>query len=191
MKKWRLAFFALLAVNVLALIGFFFYVTTPASNYSVLGAVQRNQIKGNSLTVRTTKKDFEGIANTYIRREMADQPIPLTLSIDETVNLSTELTVFSQTLPILLEFDPFVQKDGNLLLKQRSVEIGMLAIPPESALKLLRDSVEVPDFMEVRPKQEEILLRLTDIPLEDGIFVRAESFNLEEDDIRLEVIIQP
>ncbi|MGI2326981.1 YpmS family protein [Planococcus sp. YIM B11945] len=191
MKKWRLAFFALLAVNLLALIGFFFYVTTPANSYSVFGAGQRDQIEGNSLTVRTTKEDFEGIANTYIQREMADQPIPLTLSIDEEVNLSTQLTVFSQTLPILLKFDPFVQEDGNLLLKQQSVEIGMLAIPPESALKLLRDSVKLPEFMEVRPAQEEILLRLTDIPLEEGIFVRAESFNLKENDIRLEVIIQP
>lgn len=191
MKKWKLAFFGLLVLNIVVVIGFLFYVTTPANDFSAYGAVKRDQIEGNSLMVRTTKADFEGIANTYIQREMASQPIPLKLSIDKEVNLSTELNVFSQTLPILMKFQPFVQKDGNLLLKQQSVEIGMLDIPPESALKLLRDSVKLPDFMEVNPAREEILLKLTDIPLDNGISVQASSFDLEEDDIRLEVTIQP
>jgi len=191
MKKWRLAFLTLLALNLAAVIAFFFYITTPADDYSAYGAVKRDQVEGNSLMVRTTKEDFEGIANTYIQKEMANSPIPLTLTVDEEVNLSTELVVFSQSLPILLKFDPFVQEDGNLLLKQQSVEIGMLNIPPESALKLLRDSVNLPDFMEVNPAQEEVLLKLTEIPLEDGISVRASSFNLKEDDIRLQVTIQP
>lgn len=191
MKKWKLAFFGLLVLNIVVVIGFLFYVTTPANDFSAYGAVKRDQIEGNSLMVRTTKADFEGIANTYIQREMANQPIPLKLSIDKEVNLSTELNVFSQTLPILMKFQPFVQKDGNLLLKQQSVEIGMLDIPPESALKLLRDSVKLPDFMEVNPAREEILLKLTDIPLDNGISVQASSFDLEEDDIRLEVTIQP
>lgn len=191
MKKWKLAFFGLLVLNIAVVIGFLFYVTTPANDFSAYGAVKRDQIEGNSLMVRTTKADFEGIANTYIQREMANQPIPLNLSIDEEVNLSTELNVFSQTLPILMKFQPFVQKDGNLLLKQQSVEIGMLDIPPESALKLLRDSVKLPTFMEVNPAREEILLKLTEIPLDNGISVQASSFDLEEDDIRLEVTIQP
>ncbi|WP_255473367.1 YpmS family protein [Planomicrobium sp. CPCC 101110] len=191
MKKWQIAFFALLAINIVAIVGFFLYVTTPATDYSAFEAVKRDQIEGNSLMVRTTKADFEGIANTYIRKEMADSPVPLTLTLNGEVNLSTELVVFSQALPILMKFEPHVQEDGNLLLEQRSVEIGMLDIPPESALKLLRDSVELPDFMEVNPGEKQVLLKLTEIPLEDGISVRASSFDLEEDDIRLEVTVRP
>jgi uncharacterized protein YpmS len=83
-----------------------------------------------------------------------------------------------------------VQEDGNLLLVQKSVEVGMLDIPPESALKLLRDSVNLPKFMDVLPAEEQVLLKLTEIPLDGGISVQATSFNLEEDDIRLRVTIQ-
>lgn len=189
MKIWRTAFIVLLAVNILALIAFVFYVTIPAEDYISYEAEKRAYVEGNTLTVRTSKADFEGIANTYIQDAMKDQPIPLTLAVNEDVSLSTELQVFSMTLPILLKFEPHVQEDGNLLLEQKSVNIGMLDIPPESALKLLRDSVTLPEFMEVNPGSEEILLRLTDIPLDDGISVRAEAFNLEEDDIRLRVTI--
>lgn len=189
MKIWRTAFTILLAVNLLALIAFIFYVTIPAKDFISYEAEKRAFAEGNTLTVRTSKADFEGIANTYIQDAMKDQPIPLTLSVNDDVALSTELEVFSMTLPILLKFEPYVQDDGNLLLEQKSVNIGMLDIPPESALKLLRDSVTLPEFMEVDPGSEEILLRLSDIPLDDGISVRAEAFNLEEDDIRLRVTI--
>ncbi|RNF40440.1 YpmS family protein [Planococcus salinus] len=191
MKVWRTAFFMLLALNVLAIIGIVILINTPASGHSAYEPEARPPVEGNSLIVRTTKTDFEGIANTYIQQAMDDQPIPLQLSVNSDVSLSTQIDVFSMTLPILMKFDPFVQEDGNLLLEQKSVEVGMLDIPPESALKLLRDSVDLPEFMEVTPKEETVLLRLTEIPLEDGITVEAESFNLEEDDIRLKVTVQP
>ncbi|MGB6407522.1 MAG: YpmS family protein [Planococcus donghaensis] len=191
MRKWRLAFFALLALNALALVGAVLYVTTPPKDYTSYQALENRPAAGNTVVVNTTKADFEGIANTYIQKAMKDQPIPLALSVTDDVSISTELTVFSVTLPILMKFEPLVQEDGNLLLEQKSVEVGMLDIPPESALKLLRDSVDLPDFMEVMPKDEEVVLKLTEIPLDDGISVRAASFNLKDDDIRLLVTIEP
>lgn len=191
LKYWRRAFLVLLALNIAGIIGLVFYITLPSKDFISYESEKRTFAEGNSLIVRTTKSDFEGIANTYIQEAMANQPIPLALSISDDVSLSTELEVFSTKLPILLKFEPYVQEDGNLLLEQKSVAVGKLNIPPESALKLLRDSVELPEFMEVRPAEEEIILRLSEIPLDDGISVRAESFDLEEDDIRLRVTIQP
>lgn len=189
-KIWRLAFFVLLGLNLLALIAFFIFLTTPAKGHSLESARTVEALDGNSVVLNVTRADFEGIANTYIQKEMANSPIPLTLAVNGDVSLSTELEVFSVVLPILLRFDPYVQEDGNLLLVQKSVEVGMLDIPPESALKLLRDSVDLPDFMDVLPAEEQVLLKLTEIPLDGGISVQATSFNLEEDDIRLRVTIQ-
>ncbi len=191
MKKWRFAFFALVVLNLIAVIGLFLYMTTPSDDYKSYQAESSPPPEGNTVMVNTTKSDFEGIANTYIADAMEGQPIPLRLSVTDNVSLSTELTVFGVTLPILLTFDPVVLPDGNLLLEQRSVEVGQLDIPPESALKLLRDSVDLPEFMEVMPKDEEVLLSLTEIPINGGVSVRATSFDLEEDDIRLLVTIQP
>lgn len=171
--------------------GVVLFVTTPSKDFTSYEALKNTSTEGNTVVVNATKADFEGIANTYIQEAMKDQPIPLALSVDDDVSISTELTVFSVTLPILMKFEPLVQEDGNLLLEQKSVEVGMLDIPPEAALKLLRDSVELPEFMEVMPADEEVLLKLTDIPLDGGISVRAASFNLEEDDIRLLVTIEP
>ncbi len=191
MKKWKLAFILLLVLNMLVVIGMTLYLSTPSKDYISYQAAKSGAAAGNTVVVNTTKADFEGIANTYIQEAMKDQPIPLSLSVTDDVSISTELSIFSVTLPILMKFEPLVQEDGNLLLEQKSVEVGMLDIPPESALKLLRDSVDLPEFMEVTPADEEVLLKLTEISLDDGISVRATSFNLKEDDIRLLVTIEP
>lgn len=191
MKKWRFAFLVLLAVNMIALIAFLLFITTPSDDYTSHETESTPPPQGHTVVVNTTKADFEGIANSFIADAMEGQPMPLRLSVTDRVSLSTELTVFRFALPILLTFDPVVLPDGNLLLEQRSVEVGQLDIPPEAALKLLRDSVDLPEFMEVIPQDEEVLLKLTDIPINRGISVRASSFDLEEDDIRLLVTIQP
>lgn len=192
MNKWRAAFFISLGLNLVAVLAFFLVITIPAQGHNLdkSAAMKITEANGNSLVVNVTKEDFEGIANTYIQKEMSRSPVPLSLAVNGDVSLSSELEVFGVKLPILLRFDPFVQKDGNLLLKQKSVEVGMLDIPPESALKMLRDSVELPDFMEVLPKEEHVLLKLTEIPFEEGISIQATAFDLEKDDIRLRVTIR-
>lgn len=192
MKLWRLAFFISLSLNLLAVIAFFMIITIPAKGHN-LTASEASPIEagsGNSLIINVTKADFEGLANTYIQREMKNSPVPLALAVNGDVSLSSELEIFSVPLPILLRFDPVVQPDGDLLLVQKSVEVGLLDIPPESALKLLRDSVDLPDFMSVSPKDETVLLELSEIPIDNGVAIRATSFNLEEDDIRLKVTIK-
>src|SRR5690606_23172696 len=112
MKIWRLAFFVLLGLNLLALLAFIIFLTTPAKGHSLASASSVEGIDGHSVMLNVTKADFEGIANTYIQQEMANSPIPLTLAVNGDVSLSTEIEIFSVALPILLRFDPLVQEDG-------------------------------------------------------------------------------
>ena len=41
----------------------------------------------NVLTVRATKEDFEGIANTYIRKAVKGEPLPVTMKVEDDVVL--------------------------------------------------------------------------------------------------------
>lgn len=143
----------------------------------------------NHLTVRATKKDFEGIANTYIRKAMDQEPLPVMLEVADDIILSSELTVFSYTLPVIMHFDPIVRADGNLTLKQSKVEIGKLNIPPATVLKILKDSVKLPPWMIVRPKEEELFIDLGALPISGDLHVKAKEFNLDEDEIILEITI--
>lgn len=188
MNRWKVSFFLLAGGVAAALAYLIILIGTPAES-APLPNDERSDQSGNYLTVNATRADFEGIANTYIKQALKKEPLPITMEVGDDIILSSELTVFSYTLPVIMHFDPVVREDGNLILKQSSVEIGQLNIPPSTVLKLLKDSVKLPPWMIVRPKEQELFIDLGALPLSDDIHVRAKTFNLAKDEIILEVSI--
>ncbi|WOV82880.1 YpmS family protein [Sporosarcina jeotgali] len=189
MNRWKIAFFTLSGMVAAGFAGVLFLLGSTGTSEPLPSTEVIEDGDANLLTVRTTKKDFEGIANTYIREAMKGEKLPVQMKVKDDVILYSELTVFSFTLPVVMHFDPIVQKDGNLILKQSSMELGQLNIPPSTVLKVLRDSVKLPSWMIVRPKEEELFIDLSKVPVAKDVSVRAKSFNLEKDEILLEVSI--
>ncbi|MBE1554735.1 YpmS family protein [Sporosarcina limicola] len=188
MNRWKISFFVLAGLVSAVAAALVYLIANPGES-TPLPKVKIADTAENVLTVRATKEDFEEIANTYIRKAVKGEPLPVIMKITDDVILSSEMTVFSQTLPVIMHFDPIVQEDGNLILKQSSMEIGRLNIPPSTVLKVLRDSVKLPPWMIVRPKEEELFIDLSKIPVSGNLQVKAKAFNLAKDEIILEIII--
>ena len=188
MNRWKIGFFVLAGIVAAALAYIIILFGTNADSDPIPKA-EETVLSANHLTVKATKKDFEGIANTYIRKEMNKEPLPVTLKVAEDITLTSELTVFSYTLPVVMHFDPIVRDDGNLTLKQSTVEIGKLNLPPATILKVLKDSVKLPPWMIVRPQEEEVFIDLNALPISGDLQVKAKEFNLDKDEIILEITI--
>lgn len=188
MNRWKVSFFVLAGIVAAAIIYLFIIIGAAAESVPI-PKVEKKAETGNYLTVNATKDDFEGIANTYIQKAMKKEPLPVTMKVADDIILSSELTVFSYTLPVIMHFDPVVREDGNLTLKQSSVEIGQLNIPPSTILKILKDSVKLPPWMIVRPKEEELFIDLGALPISGDLQVKAKEFNLDKDEIILEILI--
>jgi len=187
MNLWKVAFLFLVAIILTACVVVIFWITSPSEKTNIREAKLASE--GNVLTLKTTKEDFEGIANTYIMDAMKEQPLPVTLNVEDQILLSTELTIFSFKLPVIMKFEPIVEPDGNLRLVQTGVEVGRTEIQPEYVLKLLKDSVALPEWMIVRPEEEDVYIDLSRIPMQSNVEVRAKEFNLEQDEIILEILI--
>lgn len=187
MNFWKIAFFSLAGLITAALVALILLIGGTSSS-PPLPSPHDSAKASYKLELNTTKENFEGIANTYIRKAVKGA-LPVELEMHDDVLLTSELTVFSYTLPLAMHFDPVVQEDGNLILKQSSMELGHLNIPPSTVLKLLKSSVELPSWMIVRPKEEEIYIDLEDLPISGDVQVKAKEVNLAEDEIILEVLI--
>lgn len=188
MNPWKISFFIVIG-TLLAGVAMFVYWLSSSTDSPPLPLVQPTTESTHALTVQASKQDFEGIANQFIQKTIQEDPIPVRVELEEDVILLSEMTVFSITLPVRMHFDPHVLDDGNVILKQSKMEIGQLNIPPSTVLKILRDSVNLPDWMVVRPKEEELYIHLTAIPVSGNLTVRAKRFNLQEDDIQLEITL--
>ncbi|MGB3100658.1 MAG: YpmS family protein [Psychrobacillus psychrotolerans] len=187
MNKWKIAFFLLVLLLIGSIGTVVYWITAPVESVWIEEA--NTPAEGNVLTVNATKEDFQAIANTYLKKAMGDKPLPLQISVDDQIVLSSEFTAFSINLPVRMFFEPYVEENGNIRLEQSSVEIGRLSLDPETILKLLRDSIELPKWMVVDPEKEEVLIQLSDIPMDSGVGVRAKELNLAEDIITLEIVI--
>lgn len=188
MNFWKIGFFTLAGL-VAAGLAYVVILFGIHADSDPIPKTKGTEQSANHLTVKATKMDVEGIANTYIKKAMNKEPLPVTLEVGEDITISSELTVFSYTLPVIMHFDPIVRADGNLTLKQSTVEIGKLNLPPATILKVLKDSVALPPWMIVRPKEEEVFIDLNALPISGDIEVKAKEFNLDKDEIILEIII--
>ncbi|MFC5587622.1 YpmS family protein [Sporosarcina soli] len=188
MNRWKIGFF-LLAGLIVAVVAYVLFLIGSPGDSEPLPEVKMDNTSDHVLTVKVAKEDFEGIANTYIGKAVKGEPLPVTMVVRDDVVLLSEMMVFSLKLPVIMHFDPLVGEDGNLILKLSSMEIGQLKIQPSTVLTILRDSVKLPPWMIVRPKEEEVFVDLTQVPLSGNLKVRAKTFNLADDEIILEIII--
>lgn len=187
MNKWKIAFFVLVVALILGAVWLVNMISTESESYEL--AERAAATSGGELRVQTTKSDFEALANKYIQEAVENQPIPLELTVDNQIALVSELTVFTLTIPVQMYFDPIVQEDGNIQLKQDKVDIGQLSIPPEQVLKLLRDSIDLPTWMVFSPADESVFIDLGGLPIDGDFDIRAEKIDLENDEIILSVTV--
>lgn len=187
MNKWKIAFFVLILALLVGAVWLVSLISSEPEGYGL--AERAAATSGGELRVQTTKADFEALANKYIQEAVENQPIPLELTVDDQIALVSELTVFTLTIPVQMYFDPIVQEDGNIQLKQDKVDIGQLSIPPEQVLKLLRDSIDLPTWMVVSPADESVFIDLGGLPIDGDFDIRAEKIDLENDEIILSVTV--
>lgn len=185
MNKWKVAFFILAGTILFAIAALLYLATSPVQQEPLQ---QQVEAEGNVLTVQTTAQEFEAIAKQYLGAAMNKTPLPVEIEVEDKIYLYSELTIFSIDVPIKMDFDPIVD-NGNIRLKQTAVHVGKLNIQPQTVLKLMNDAIDFPNWITVRPNDEEIFVDLSRINIASGSRVRAKEIDLANDNILLEIIV--
>ncbi|WP_446937008.1 YpmS family protein [Lysinibacillus fusiformis] len=190
MNKWKVAFFALAGTVLFAILLVVFLATRPVDGvYVAKRSAGESESKGNVLVVQTTTKELESISKKYLKDAAKGSPLPLDFTIGDDIQLRSTLTVFYTEIPISMNFEPIVDDKGNIILKQTGMNVGLLNIPPETTMKIMRDSVEFPSWITVNPNKAEIYIDLSRINIASGSRVRAKELDLPNDKILLEIIV--
>ncbi|MBD8521026.1 YpmS family protein [Lysinibacillus sp. FSL R7-0073] len=190
MNKWKVAFFALAGTVLFAILLVVFLATRPVDGVDVAkSSAGESESKGNVLVVQTTTKELESISKKYLKDAAKGSPLPLDFTIGDDIQLRSTLTVFYTEIPISMNFEPIVDDKGNIILKQTGMNVGLLNIPPETTMKIMRDSVEFPSWITVNPNKAEIYIDLSRVNIASGSRVRAKELDLPNDKILLEIIV--
>lgn len=185
MNKWKVAFLLLAGAVLITFATLLYLITADVKQATGQPPLP---VEGNILTVETTAKEFEAIAKQYLSEAMNQSPVPVELTVDDKIYLYSTLTVFNIDLPIQMDFIPVVN-NGNIILSQEAVHVGKVNIPPKTVLKMIDDAVNFPNWITVKPNDEEIYVDLSRINIASGSRVRAKEIDLPNDKIELEVVI--
>ncbi|MGE7673312.1 YpmS family protein [Lysinibacillus sp. NPDC094403] len=188
MNKWKFAFFAFAGTVLFAILLVVYLATRPVDGVNLAESSKgESEVKGNVLVVQTTKKELESISKKYLKD--AGTPLPLDFTIGDDIQLRSTLKVFYTEIQISMNFDPIVDEKGNIILKQTGMNVGLLNIPPETTMKIMRDTVDFPSWITVNPNKAEIYIDLSRINIASGSRIKAKELDLPNDKILLEIIV--
>ncbi|MEG7377801.1 YpmS family protein [Bacillus subtilis] len=178
MNKWKRLFFILLAINLILAAGFVTLVMLPGKQAQVKDSSESEY----GFQVTSTKESLAAFVNSYLKDKASNQ-LDYKVEIDDDVHVVGEIKAFSTTIDALIAFEPTVKKNGDVELNVTKFSLGNLSIPISFVLNYMDSFYELPSFVHVHPGDKSIEVRLSEMPLTNGMYVRADKINLEKDEI--------
>lgn len=184
--NWKKRFIVLCAINgiVILLLMFYLYSPIPTKPFEVKQE-QWNNKEGTEFVIRTSKQNLNDLINAYLDKLLTDTNQDFTVLLDEDVQLYGELPFFSSTVPLLIHFEPIVQSNGDIALKQKSISVGLLQLPNKKIMQYIDRYLPTPEWVIINPKEEEIYVKITEMDIKSNLEVKVEQFDLEKNNIAI------
>ncbi|MCF6136174.1 YpmS family protein [Pseudalkalibacillus berkeleyi] len=186
--RWKSAFFILLTIMIIVPV---IVVSLIFVNNNDLDKASKQEPKQGKpiFNIESSKEQL----NFLISEQLTDlksgrnSKFDYDVKLKDTVQVSGYFTFFSNQVDFTMDFEPQVLDNGNLILKEESIKLGALKLPGEKILEFIKGSTKLPPWVEINDNEETILVKLTEYKFQDQLFLKAESFDLEKDDIRFKV----
>lgn len=184
--NWKRRFIVLSTINVLGILLLIFYLYSPIPKkpYEVIEE-QWNQKDGTEFVIRTSKENLNDLINAYLDKLLTNTNQDFTVLLEEDVQLYGELPFFSSTVPLLIHFDPIVQSNGDIALKQKSISVGLLQLPNKKIMQYVDQHLPTPEWVIINPQEEEIYVKITEMDIRSNLEVKVEQFDLEKNNIAI------
>ncbi|MCY8231014.1 YpmS family protein [Priestia endophytica] len=191
MKKWKTLFFSLLCLNIILVLVAVVAIFQPIEKRQ---APSKEEVNGIELGVVGDKKNLNALIDKYLKQEFASDTLAYNVVLNDEVEVYGKIVAFGRDVDIKMTFAPIVQKNGNLVLEQTGLSVGALPLPVETVLKYVNNHFPMPEWVSINPKKESIYVALNQMELENGFRVKAEKFDLKNDEISIKLIdpsVQP
>ncbi|HEU5141333.1 MAG TPA: YpmS family protein [Bacillales bacterium] len=192
-KGWKIAFFSLLAVFfafIVTLIGLFdhYLPSVEKTDFSIDTEIStRDPI----FTVSTTKQQLQPLINRKIKQYNKMNNIKYKLIMKDDMILKGAISLLGNNIEFEMKFTPKVVDNGNLILQEKSIRLGLLQLPVGRVLGYIKNSADLPEWVKILPDKQKIYIALKDIHIEDQFYLRARKFDLEDNQIKFSVYILP
>ena len=189
LNPWKAAFLFLVAVLIGGFLLLFTRLTQERENVSQI--IAENVVREGDpvITINSNKEQVNRFVDFYLADLQKDAEQHYQFVLKNEALLTGEFDLLGFPVSFYLYFDPFVMANGNIQLKAKSLSIGALGLPINQVLKMIQNNSEIPEWIDIQPKEEMIILRLDQFELKNGMFFRADKINLVDNKIQLNVYL--
>ena len=99
----------------------------------------------------------------------------------------TGYKVLGHPVPLYVYFTPVVSESGAIVLHVSELSAGTLKLPVSDALKMIKRSTNLPDYIVIDSKKGKVTLNIQSMKNEKGITARAQSLDLVNDRIEFDI----
>ncbi|KKE79934.1 YpmS family protein [Oceanobacillus caeni] len=188
-NKWKKLFYSLLGFNILVFIVLLILIFWPVSELNPKPHSEDIINESSEFVVRTTKQNLNELINAYLEQVLHNSRHQYRILLEDDVQLRGELPVFNTTVPLSVHLEPFVQENGDIILKQRSISIGLLELPNRKIMEYMGKYLDMPEWVTINPKNEEIYVAVTDMDIKSNFNVSVERIDLEANDLAFRIQI--
>ncbi|GIN56572.1 YpmS family protein [Lederbergia ruris] len=186
---WKVLFFALLSINILFFFAIGLFLFLAGEEQPIPESPAENTKKMSEFLIQTNKNDLNELINHYIEKENLNGPIDYSIVLSDEVELNGELNVFTSTLQLKMTFEAYALDNGDLLLEQKSLSLGGIRLPVSEILKIIRSAYKLPEWVIIQPSEKQIYVSLQSMRLNNDIQIRAEKFDLTENEIVMKMLV--
>ncbi|MGP4059313.1 YpmS family protein [Halobacillus sp. H74] len=187
-NKWRTLFWLLALVNMGVILWLVALVFLPSS-YTIVNVDQEKKSSEAEFTIVSTKENMEQLANEYLGELSTQTVFDYSISLDRNVTLVGNIRAFEQVIPVKLELNPKVQKNGDLILEQERISLGQLPLPNKKVLEFVKDNYNLPEWVMVNPNDENIYVAVTQMDTASNFNVKVDRFNLNANQLAFKISV--
>jgi len=188
-NKWKKLFYSLLGFNILVFIVLLILIFWPVSELNPKPHSEDIINESSEFVVRTTKQNLNELINAYLEQVLHNSRHQYRILLEDDVQLRGELPVFNTAVPLSVHLEPFVQENGDIILKQRSISVGLLELPNRKIMEYMGKYLDMPEWVTINPKNEEIYVAVTDMDIKSNFNVSVERIDLEANDLAFRIQI--
>ncbi|HLR52859.1 MAG TPA: YpmS family protein [Candidatus Avamphibacillus sp.] len=186
-KKWKKYFFLLLTANVAIIAILLTLIFWPIPEKNLPDKKEAFEQKSSEFTIRTTKENVNELINAYLSEWLKNTQQQYRVSLEDDVHLTGELPVFSTTVPLSVHLEPIVQENGDVVLKQNSISLGLLELPNQKIMEYMDKYLPTPEWVIIDPKEEEIYIAVTEMDIRSNFEVAVEHIDLEVNHLAIKI----
>ena len=183
---WKILFVSLLIINIIFVLIIFYFINGSDMELPNYSSVSEGEV---ALDIATNKESINKLINNVIRNNETEDTLKYSLILTEVVEFYTIIPIFNQEIQLVMTFIPEALPNGDILLKQQSLQLGRMNLPVSYVLSFIQKQNMLPKWVLLNPEDKEVYLALSEIEIEQQLILKAKSIDLTEDELIFQLIM--